>query len=158
MWKSKKCARSSQIQTIYFNNNKSFLMCSPQTNGVQGLFKGLVPRTLRRTLMAALSWTVYEQVCSSESSTVNLLNLSNASDLLVDHSTKFDSCIVFVACFYSRNKKLKEQHLLIPKGIHLIRENCLENSRNCLVGLIFITGICKSIGLDQTYYSFYILK
>lgn len=113
MWKSKKCARSSQIQTIYFNNNKSFLMCSPQTNGVQGLFKGLVPRTLRRTLMAALSWTVYEQVCSSESSTVNLLNLSNASDLLVDHSTKFDSCIVFVACFYSRNKKLKEQHLLI---------------------------------------------
>lgn len=33
-----------------------------KTNGVQGLFKGLVPRTLRRTLMAALSWTVYEQL------------------------------------------------------------------------------------------------
>ena len=27
-----------------------------------GLFKGIVPRTLRKTLMAALSWTVYEQV------------------------------------------------------------------------------------------------
>ena len=30
-----------------------------------GLFKGIVPRTLRKTLMAALSWTVYEQVLMS---------------------------------------------------------------------------------------------
>lgn len=36
--------------------------CCFQANGVNGLFKGIVPRTLRRTLMAALSWTVYEQV------------------------------------------------------------------------------------------------
>ncbi|KAJ7385250.1 hypothetical protein OS493_016319 [Desmophyllum pertusum] len=33
-----------------------------KTNGVYGLFKGIVPRTMRRTLMAALSWTVYEQI------------------------------------------------------------------------------------------------
>ncbi|XP_066980720.1 mitochondrial glycine transporter B-like [Macrobrachium rosenbergii] len=30
--------------------------------GPQGYFKGLVPRMLRRTLMAAMAWTVYEQV------------------------------------------------------------------------------------------------
>ncbi|XP_048760674.1 mitochondrial glycine transporter-like [Ostrea edulis] len=31
-----------------------------KTNGYQGFFKGIVPRTLRRTSTAALSWTVYE--------------------------------------------------------------------------------------------------
>lgn len=30
--------------------------------GMQGYFKGLVPRMLRRTLMAAMAWTVYEQM------------------------------------------------------------------------------------------------
>ncbi|KAF6199043.1 hypothetical protein GE061_007068 [Apolygus lucorum] len=29
--------------------------------GMKGYFKGLVPRMLRRTLMAAMAWTVYEQ-------------------------------------------------------------------------------------------------
>lgn len=33
-----------------------------QTYGPQGFLKGLVPRTLRRTLMAAMAWTVYESV------------------------------------------------------------------------------------------------
>ena len=33
-----------------------------KTYGPAGYFKGLVPRTLRRTLMAALAWTVYEQM------------------------------------------------------------------------------------------------
>lgn len=33
--------------------------------GPQGYFKGLVPRMLRRTLMAAMAWTVYEQVTKS---------------------------------------------------------------------------------------------
>lgn len=33
-----------------------------RTYGPAGFFKGLVPRTLRRTLMAALAWTVYEQM------------------------------------------------------------------------------------------------
>jgi len=31
-------------------------------NGVKGFFRGLVPRTMRRTLMAATAWTVYEQL------------------------------------------------------------------------------------------------
>lgn len=30
--------------------------------GVLGYFKGVVPRMLRRTLMTAMAWTVYEQV------------------------------------------------------------------------------------------------
>ncbi|KAF4532412.1 hypothetical protein B566_EDAN003864 [Ephemera danica] len=33
--------------------------------GVRGYFKGLVPRMLRRTLMAAMAWTVYEQMMRS---------------------------------------------------------------------------------------------
>ena len=32
------------------------------TQGAQGLVVGLAPRMLRRTLMSALAWTVYEQV------------------------------------------------------------------------------------------------
>jgi len=30
--------------------------------GIRGFFRGLVPRTMRRTLMAATAWTVYEQL------------------------------------------------------------------------------------------------
>ncbi|CAH0563973.1 unnamed protein product [Brassicogethes aeneus] len=33
--------------------------------GVQGYFKGMVPRMLRRTLMAAMAWTLYEQISKS---------------------------------------------------------------------------------------------
>lgn len=33
--------------------------------GVQGYFKGMVPRMLRRTLMAAMAWTLYEQITKS---------------------------------------------------------------------------------------------
>jgi hypothetical protein len=33
-----------------------------QKSGTSGLFRGMLPRCLRRTLMAALAWTVYEQV------------------------------------------------------------------------------------------------
>lgn len=40
-------------QAIFYVNKKY---------GPQGFFKGLVPRMLRRTLMAAMAWTVYEQV------------------------------------------------------------------------------------------------
>ncbi|XP_073995790.1 mitochondrial glycine transporter-like isoform X2 [Rhodnius prolixus] len=42
------------IQSVIFHLHKKY--------GVQGYFKGLVPRMLRRTLMAALAWTFYEQV------------------------------------------------------------------------------------------------
>ncbi len=37
-----------------------FVVC--EKNGVQGLFRGMLPRCMRRTLMAAMSWTVFEAV------------------------------------------------------------------------------------------------
>lgn len=36
-----------------------------QRDGVIGFWRGIVPRTIRRTLMAALAWTVYEEVAKS---------------------------------------------------------------------------------------------
>lgn len=36
-----------------------------QTYGMKGFFKGAVPRMLRRTLMAAMAWTVFEQITRS---------------------------------------------------------------------------------------------
>lgn len=33
-----------------------------QEHGLQGFFRGAVPRALRRTMMAAMAWTVYEQM------------------------------------------------------------------------------------------------
>lgn len=33
-----------------------------QDFGLAGFFRGGVPRALRRTLMAAMAWTVYEQM------------------------------------------------------------------------------------------------
>jgi len=33
-----------------------------QEHGVEGFLHGLAPRLLRRAFMAAISWTVYEQV------------------------------------------------------------------------------------------------
>lgn len=45
-----------------YSSTGSAVFCILKTNGVSGLFKGLVPRTLRRTLMASMSWTVYERL------------------------------------------------------------------------------------------------
>lgn len=36
-----------------------------QTSGFAGYFRGLVPRLVRRTLMSAMAWTVYEQLMLS---------------------------------------------------------------------------------------------
>ncbi|XP_023948541.1 mitochondrial glycine transporter B isoform X2 [Bicyclus anynana] len=36
-----------------------------QTYGLKGYFKGAVPRMLRRTLMAAMAWTVFEEITRS---------------------------------------------------------------------------------------------
>lgn len=33
-----------------------------QEHGAQGFFRGALPRSLRRTMMAAMAWTVYEQM------------------------------------------------------------------------------------------------
>lgn len=45
-----------------YNSTGSAVFCILKTNGVFGFFKGLVPRAVRRTLMAAMSWTVYERL------------------------------------------------------------------------------------------------
>ncbi len=33
-----------------------------RTEGVTGLFRGATPRIVRRTLMVAINWTIYEQM------------------------------------------------------------------------------------------------
>lgn len=38
------------------------LLPPSQEQGMGGFFRGAVPRCLRRTLMAAMAWTVYEQL------------------------------------------------------------------------------------------------
>ncbi|PWA15478.1 hypothetical protein CCH79_00014706 [Gambusia affinis] len=38
------------------------LVFSIKAHGLQGFFRGAVPRCLRRTMMAAMAWTVYEQM------------------------------------------------------------------------------------------------
>jgi hypothetical protein len=37
-------------------------LCPSQNHGLRGFFHGSVPRALRRTLMAAMAWTVYEEM------------------------------------------------------------------------------------------------
>jgi len=36
-----------------------------EKDGVAGFLRGIIPRTLRRTMMAAMAWTVYEQMMKS---------------------------------------------------------------------------------------------
>lgn len=40
----------------------STLSSLAQEHGLQGFLRGAVPRALRRTMMAAMAWTVYEQM------------------------------------------------------------------------------------------------
>ena len=50
---------------------------------MQGFLRGVVPRTLRRTLMAAMAWTVYEQVRACHHwSIVGVLFLSTVNVVL----------------------------------------------------------------------------
>jgi len=51
-----------QLYPHKYSGNGDAVLSILKTNGVTGLFQGIVPRTLRRTLMAAMSWTVYEQL------------------------------------------------------------------------------------------------
>lgn len=53
---------------LYPNDFKSVKSCFYfvyYKYGVLGYFKGVVPRMLRRTLMTAMAWTVYEQITRS---------------------------------------------------------------------------------------------
>ncbi|KAF7262985.1 mitochondrial glycine transporter A-like isoform X2 [Rhynchophorus ferrugineus] len=51
-----------QLYPTQFNGLWSVIVYVHNNHGVQGYFKGMVPRMLRRTLMAAMAWTVYEQI------------------------------------------------------------------------------------------------
>nr|CAD7412817.1 unnamed protein product [Timema cristinae] len=54
-----------QLYPDKFQNLQTIIVYVHKKYGVKGYFKGLVPRMLRRTLMAAMAWTVYEQVTRS---------------------------------------------------------------------------------------------
>ncbi|CAH0579405.1 unnamed protein product [Chrysodeixis includens] len=51
-----------QLYPHKFPNAFSAAVYIQQTYGVKGYFKGAVPRMLRRTLMAAMAWTVFEEI------------------------------------------------------------------------------------------------
>jgi len=55
-----------------------------QKDGMKGFLRGIIPRTMRRTLMAAMAWTVYEQVTALASSNILLKKeLSVGGDFLI---------------------------------------------------------------------------
>jgi len=45
-----------------FGNTTEAIIHIYKTNGLNGYFRGLAPRLLRRTLMSAMSWTIYEHM------------------------------------------------------------------------------------------------
>ncbi|XP_031574117.1 mitochondrial glycine transporter-like [Actinia tenebrosa] len=51
-----------QLNPYKYASNKDAVLCILKDNGVEGLFRGLIPRTIRRAFMAAMAWTVYEEV------------------------------------------------------------------------------------------------
>lgn len=51
-----------QLQPDKFRSAHTAVVYILQREGWQGFLRGLVPRTVRRSLMAALAWTVYEQL------------------------------------------------------------------------------------------------
>lgn len=54
-----------QTQPEKFPTAHSCIVYIYQNDGMQGFLRGIVPRCLRRSLMAALAWTVYEQMMRS---------------------------------------------------------------------------------------------
>ena len=53
-----------QLKPEVHANIRSTIAGILKSHGAKGLFTGLVPRVTRRTLMAAFTWTFYEQVGS----------------------------------------------------------------------------------------------
>ncbi|XP_028829913.1 mitochondrial glycine transporter B isoform X2 [Denticeps clupeoides] len=51
-----------QVSPNLYRNTSDALRFIYMEHGVSGFFRGAVPRSLRRTLMAAMAWTVYEQL------------------------------------------------------------------------------------------------
>lgn len=54
-----------QLFPTKFNSIPSVIIYVYQKYGMQGYFKGLVPRMMRRTLVASMSWTIYEQLMAN---------------------------------------------------------------------------------------------
>lgn len=54
-----------QLRPAEFPTVTNTVMYVYHKHGAAGFLRGIVPRTLRRTLMAAMAWTVYEQVMKS---------------------------------------------------------------------------------------------
>ncbi|XP_073945529.1 mitochondrial glycine transporter B-like isoform X2 [Choristoneura fumiferana] len=54
-----------QLYPDKFPNAFSAALYVHQTYGIKGYFKGAVPRMLRRTLMAAMAWTIFEEITRS---------------------------------------------------------------------------------------------
>ena len=51
-----------QLYPFRYKNTIDCVFVVVKNNGFLGLFRGTLPRCIRRTLMAALTWTVYESV------------------------------------------------------------------------------------------------
>ncbi|EDV27797.1 Solute carrier family 25 member 38 [Trichoplax sp. H2] len=51
-----------QIDPKSYRNTISTIAAIYKSNGISGFFRGLALRLTRRTLMAAMAWTVYEQI------------------------------------------------------------------------------------------------
>lgn len=54
-----------QLYPLRFNTVPVAVSIVFKEHGIRGFFVGMVPRVVRRTLMAAMAWTVYEQVINS---------------------------------------------------------------------------------------------
>lgn len=51
-----------QLYPTMYSGNISTIVSILKSEGLKGMFRGAVPRILRRTLMAAMAWTVYEEM------------------------------------------------------------------------------------------------
>lgn len=51
-----------QLYPKKYGRLKTVVVVMYKEMGVQGFWRGFVPRTLRRTLMSAMAWTVYEEI------------------------------------------------------------------------------------------------
>lgn len=54
-----------QLYPKEFKSLRSSFFFVYKKYGILGYFKGIVPRMLRRTLMTAMAWTIYEQITRS---------------------------------------------------------------------------------------------
>lgn len=54
-----------QLYPNKFNGLWSVVVYVHGKYGIRGYFKGIVPRMLRRTLMTAMAWTVYERITTN---------------------------------------------------------------------------------------------